>query len=367
MRLILLIDMDYFFAACEELRDPSIKDKPVVVGADPKAGEGRGVVSTCNYIARKYGIHSAMPISQAYRLKKDAVFLPVDDKYYEETSAKVMAIIKRYAAKVEQVSIDEAFADISSNVDGYNGAVEYAAMIKKSIKEELGLPCSIGISANKLLAKMACTAAKPDGIKLVKDEDGKAFLSQMDVEKLYGIGEKTAEKLRAMGYKTVGELAKANQIKLIDAFGIWGAELYKNANGIDDSELVDNDVVKSIGRETTFEKDTSEVQAMKDAIRKMAEEVGKELQAKKFAFKVVTIKIRYSDFSEHLKSRSLRQHTDKVEDMASSAYFLIEKYAEKGRAVRKIGVRVSGLLAYKGQKKISSFVNYPRLKPVGFP
>ncbi|MEM0074516.1 MAG: DNA polymerase IV, partial [Candidatus Micrarchaeaceae archaeon] len=177
MRLILLIDMDYFFAACEELRRPEIKEKPVVVGADPKNGTARGVVSTCNYIARRYGIHSGMPISMAYRLKPDAVFLPVDDAYYENMSSKVMTIIKKYADRFEQASIDEAFVDVSESAEDYAGALKIANAIKEEIRNSLGLPCSIGIGPSKLIAKMACEAAKPNGIKLVKESEAKNFIA----------------------------------------------------------------------------------------------------------------------------------------------------------------------------------------------
>ncbi|MEM3781688.1 MAG: DNA polymerase IV [Candidatus Micrarchaeaceae archaeon] len=355
MRIVLLIDMDYFFAACEELRRPEIKGRPVVVGADPKNGTGRGVVSTCNYIARKYGIRSGMPISTAYRLKPDAVFLPVDDAYYESVSEKVMAIIRQYADKFEQASIDEAFADVSLKAKGYDRAVEIASEIKKSINDSLGLPCSIGIGPNKLIAKMACEAAKPNGIKLVKEAEAKEFIANMPVSKLYGIGSKTAAKLESEGFKKVSDLARANVMKLIDEFGTYGAELYKAANGIDESGLQENYEAKSIGREHTFEENTYSTEALESKIADLSKEVAQEVKRQGFAFTTITLKLRYANFDEHLKSKSINYASDEAKDIELAAKSLLEKFYDGSEPIRKIGVRVSGFVPFKGQKRLSSY------------
>lgn len=355
MRLIALIDMDYFFAACEELRKPGIKDKPVVVGADPKRGEGRGVVSTANYVARKYGIRSAMPISIAYRLKKDAVFLPVDYDYYEEMSKKVMSIIKQYADRFEQVSVDEAFIDISKKAKGYDDALELVKKLKQEIHDVLKLPCSIGVSTNKLVAKMASEEAKPNGIKLVKEEEAKEFLAKLPVGELYGVGRKMRERLEGLKYKTVGDLAKANPVELVQRFRTYGAELYNYANGRDESEVQENYEVKSVGRERTFDTDTGDREEIVKMINAMSKEVGEEIKKEGFAFKVITLKLRYSSFEEHLKSRSLAHRSTDAKEIASVATELFDKYAEKSEEIRKIGVRVSNLAKYKGQKRIVEY------------
>ena len=352
MRLILLIDMDYFFVACEELRNKEARLRPTIVGTG--SAEGRGVVMTCNYEARKYGIHSGMPLSQAKNLKKDALFLPEDFEYYEAESKKVMALIREVSEKMEEVSIDEAFVDISKKASSYDEAFDIAKALKKKIKERLGLPCSVGISTNKLMAKMACEKAKPDGIKVVKTEETKDFLKNMPVGKLYGVGRKTKERLEKIGYDTVEKLANANPMLLRDELGSFGIELINSANGIDESEVIENSEIKSIGRERTFERDTSDKDEINVAIRKLSEEVYSELSRMGFSFKTVTIKIRYPDFSERLKGKSVRQ-TKNFEEIVSIAEKLFEENTEKGRKVRKIGVRVSGLLKQKGQKSIAEF------------
>ena len=351
----MLIDMDYFFVACEELRRPEIRDKPAIVGFDPKQGDGRGVVMTCNYLARKFGIKSGMPISTAYKIKPDAVYLPIDYDYYEKMSKEAMGVAKRYADRFEQVSIDEAYIEVSGKSIDYDSAVEYAKKIKESINGETGLPCTIGISTNKLMAKMACEAGKPDGIKLVKEGEAREFLKGKGLDDLYGIGRKTKEKLEAMGYKTVGDLAKANTMELMEKFGSYGVEMQKSANGIDASKVEENYEVKAIGREKTFERDTMERAVALAAIRELSNEVIKEVQKAELSFKVVTVKMRYADFTEHLKSRSIRR-SDQYDDLVSTAMDLYSKYASRMKRIRKIGVRVSDLGKEKGQKKINSFV-----------
>jgi len=356
MPTIMLIDMDYFFAACEELRKPEIRSKPVVVGADPKKGMGRGVVSTCNYKAREFGIHSGMPISIAYRLKPDAVFLPVDDAYYESMSDKVMKIIKEYAEKFEQASIDEAFIDVSKAAPDKNSAIELAQTIKERIYKELGLPCSIGIGPNKLIAKMACEAAKPNGIKYVSSEEAKQFIADMPIGKLYGVGKKTAIKLESMGYKKVADLAKANLQKLISALGTYGIELYNYANGKDESPVQENYEIKSIGREHTFEKDTANEEEIEEAIAKLAKEVASDASAKGFAFSTVTLKLRYANFEEHLKSKGIGYSSKDERDVENTAISLFKNAYERGEPLRKIGVRVSGLTTFKGQKSLRDYL-----------
>ncbi len=354
MQTIMLIDMDYFFVACEELRRPEIRVRPVAVGFDPKEGRGRGVIMTCNYAARRFGLRSGMPISMAYRLKPDALFLPLDYDYYEKKSAEVMRVIKGFAEKFEQVSVDEAFIDVSGRVAGYDDAIGYAQRVKAAIKAQTGLPCSVGIGSNKLLAKMACEAGKPDGVRLLRDGEVAAFLEKLPVDKLHGIGHRTREKLEAMGYKTVGELARANTMDLMDKLGSYGIEIQKYANGIDESRVEENYQVKSIGRERTFEHDTRSREEVVSAIRELSREVAGEVNSSGVSFRVVTLKMRYYDFTEHLKSRSIRP-TGSVEDLAHTAADLYLRHVDPEKDMRKVGVRVSGLAKQRGQRKMQDF------------
>ncbi len=352
MAIIMLVDMDYFFVACEELRHPEIKDRPAIVGSDPKGGAGRGVVMTCNYKAREYGIRSGTPISVAYRLKPDAVFLPLDYDYYETISKAAMDVIKGFSERFEQVSIDEAFIDVSGRVGGYGEAEEYAAVIKKAVLDRTRIKCSIGIGPNKLIAKIACEKAKPDGIKAVNDIEAKSFIAKLDIGEIYGVGEKTRERLRTMGYETVEQLAKANVMQMVDRFGAFGAELVRYANAIDESAVSENYGVKSIGREFTFQEDTSNDGSIEAEIEKLSNEVIEEVNRGQLNFRTITLKLRYEDFSEHIHSRSIKVTND-LDTLVATAKELYRSNMEKGRKIRKLGVRVSNLVSRKGQRMIA--------------
>ncbi len=349
MRTIMLIDMDYFFVACEEIKRPELRTRPTIVGADPKEGRGRGVVMTCNYVARKLGIHSAMPISSAYKIAPDAEFLPMDYPYYERKSNEAFGIIKDFSEKTEQVSIDEFFIDVSSKVNNSEDALLLAGKIKSSINSEAKLPCSIGISSTKLVAKMACEKAKPDGIKIVGEEEAAKFIWPLSVGELYGVGIKTRERLEKMGYRTIGDLAKANIMLLMKEFDSFGIELHNLSNCIDTREVIENYEVKSISKEYTFEKDTSKDEEIIKSIRKLSAEVGKEISGKGLSYRTVTVKLRYMDFTEHLHSRSIRP-TGNAGDIEKTAVELYRENVDRGKKVRKIGIRASGLRDYKNQK-----------------
>jgi DNA polymerase IV (DinB-like DNA polymerase) len=351
MRVIMLVDMDYFYVACEELRHPEIKGRPAVVGMDPKGRSGSGVVLTCNYKAREFGIHSGMPISMAYKIKPDAIYLPLDYDYYDVISKRVMEAIKPLASKFEQVSIDEAFVDVSDRVLDCAEAERYARRIRDEVFEKARIGCSVGIGPNKLIAKMACEKAKPNGIKLVKEAEVGEFLKGMDVDELYGIGGKTSEKLKKLGYGTVEKLAKANMMRMVEQFGSFGTDMIRSANGVDDGEVNESYDVKSIGRELTFEENTNDEKEVGAAIEKLGKEVIKDLDKNQKSFKTITLKLRYGDFTEHIHSRSIRATCD-FDMLIATSKELYRKNADRGRKIRKIGVRISNFVDYKGQKKI---------------
>jgi len=351
-RIIFHIDMDQFFAAVEERVRPEIRGKPVIVGADPKEGKGRGVVSTSNYEARKFGVRSGMPISRAWKLCPQAVYLPVNYKLYMEVSSRIMAILRRYAEKFEQWGIDEAFLDVSTRVKDYQGAKQLAQEIKREIYEREGLTCSIGIGPNKLVAKMASDIQKPDGLTVVEEKDVQAFLSPLPVDKLLWVGKKTAQKLNALGIKTIGDLANYDASVLTEKFGIIGTQLHLYAQGIDRSEVEQRAEVKSIGRHITFEEDTSDFHLIYETLDKLCQEVHDEVKEYNFLFKTVTITVRYENFETHTHSKTLPFLTNRLEDFQKTAHELMHPYLRPDRKIRLIGAKVSSLVSAEKQKTL---------------
>jgi len=352
-RIIFHVDMDQFFAAVEEQLRPELKGKSVVVGADPKGGKGRGVVSTCNYEARKYGIKSGMPITKAWRLCPEAVFLPVNIPLYLQVSSRIMNILRSYNEKFESWGLDEAFLDESSRVQNIEQAKELALQIKKEIYEKEGLTCSIGIGPNKLIAKIASDMQKPDGLTIVEEKDVKAFLEPLDVDKLLWVGKKTARKLNKLGIKTIGDLARYDPSVLVDKFGTLGTQLYLYAQGQDRSEVGFEGEVKSIGRNITFEKDTSDWDLVLKVLYKLCEDVHKELDQNRFLFKTVTITVRYENFETHTHSRTLPFLTSRLEDIKKPANELLQPYLRPERKIRLIGARVSSLVSTEKQTRLA--------------
>jgi DNA polymerase IV (DinB-like DNA polymerase) len=346
-RIIMHIDMDYFFAQVEEVRRPELKDKPVIVGADPKGGKGRGVVSTCNYVARKYGVRSGMPISKAWHLCPGAVFLPVNYELYSEVSARIMKIIKSYGDKFESWGIDEAFIDASS-AGSYAAAVEIAKEIKKKIYEQEGLTCSIGIGPNKLIAKIASSFHKPNGLTVV--ENPEQFLEPLSVRELLWVGPKTEAALNAIGVKTIGELRKVPLKKLIETFGAsHGSYLWQAARGIDESPVEEREERKSISREFTFEHDTNDKKIIEEKLKELAKDVWSTVIQGGFQFKAVEIKVRFEDFETHTRSKALLTFTDEYNIIYTTGLSLLREFL-KGKKIRLIGIGVGKLREKHGAK-----------------
>ena len=352
-RIIFHLDMDHFYTAVEERERPELKGKPVVVGADPKEGKGRGVVSTSNYEARKAGVRSGMPISRAWRLCPEAVYLPPNFPLYIKVSIEVMDIARRYADKFEQWGIDEAFLDVSERVRDFNEAEALAKEIKREILKEEKLTCSIGVGPNKLVAKVASDFQKPDGLTVVREEQVEAFLSPLSVRKLLWIGKKTEDKLNSMGIKTVGELAQYDPAVLNEMFGVMGLQMHLMARGIDRSEVEQRTGVKSISHETTFEEDTDDAQVVFTALDELSEAVSKEAADQQLFFKTVTIKLRYENFETHTRSKTLQFMTNRPQDLKKTARELLQAYLRRDRKVRLIGVRVSSFVSGEKQMTLS--------------
>lgn len=351
-RIIFHVDMDQFFAAIEEREHTELKGKPVVVGADPKEGTGRGVVSTCNYEARKYGIKSGIPIAKAWRLCPDAVFLPVNYQLYQKVSARIMIILKDYADKFESWGLDEAFLDVSQRVKSFEEAEKLAQKIKKVIYEKEKLTCSVGVGPNKLIAKIASDFRKPDGLIIVRSKDAKAFLSPLGVRKLLWVGRKTEKKLKMMGIETIGDLVNYDASVLTEKFGVGGTQLYLSAQGLDNTEVQEHWERKSISREITFEEDTSDYSFLLETLDAISEDLHQELIASNFTFKTTTVKIRYENFETHTHGKTLPFFTDRRKDILRAARELIQHYFRSDRKIRLIGVRLSNLFSTEKQRRL---------------
>ena len=355
MRRILHIDMDAFFSAVEQKRHPELVGKPVVVGGggDPTQ---RGVVSTASYEARRFGIHSAMPLRTAYKLCPDAVFLPVDYKEYSRVSEKIKEILREFSPIVEDVGIDEAFLDLSA-VD--KPSEEIAGEIKKKIKDETDLTCSIGIAPNKLLAKMGSDMQKPDGLTIVTENDIGSRIWPLPVRKLWGIGPKTEAYLKEMGITTVGELAALSLERLIEEFGqSYGNYLYEASRGIDESSLVTHWEPKSISRETTFQKDVDHWQVIAKTLAGLTKDVVHNMGEEGYLGRTVTVKVRFSDFKTYTRAKTLAGPTDSLEDIRKAAFDCLSRFDLK-KKVRLIGVRIGNLTpktspSPSGGNKVSS-------------
>ena len=352
-RVIFHVDMDQFFAAVEERGHLEYKGKPVVVGADPKKGKGRGVVSTCNYEARKFGIHSAMPISRAWKRCPEAIYLPVNFKLYTKASSRIMIILRKYADKFEQWGLDEAFLDVSSKVRNFREARKLAEKIKQEIEGREGLTCSIGVGPNKLVAKIASDFEKPNGLTVVEENEVENFLAPLPVRKLLWVGKKTEQKLNAIGIRTIGDLAAYDVSMLTERLGSMSIQYHLLAHGIDESEVAERGEVKSVSRETTFEVDTSDYNLVLETLDKISKEVHKDIMKLKMLFKTVTIKIRFENFETHTHGKTLSFFTNRLQDLQKTARELAQTYLRQDRKIRLIGVRASTLVSRKEQKTLT--------------
>jgi DNA polymerase-4 len=331
--------MDAFFAAVEQKRHPELIGKPVVIGGDGNPTK-RGVVSTASYEARKYGIHSAMPLQQAYRLCPEAVFLSVDYDEYMKVSEKVKDVLRSFTPLVEDVGIDEAFLDIT---DLDMESEEITNMIKERIRKETGLTCSIGIGPNKLLAKIASDMKKPDGLTIISPADIKKLIWPLPVRKLWGVGPKTERRLKDIRITTIGDLASIPLEKLIGYFGLsYGNYLYEASRGTDESPVITYWEPKSMSRETTFQRDTDNWNVIAKNLAELSRDVVDSMKESGYKGKTVTIKIRFSDFETHTRAKTLEDFIDSLEIIRKAAFEALGRIELK-KKVRLIGVRVSTL------------------------
>lgn len=342
-RFIVHVDMDAFFASVEQRDNPAYQGRPVVVGADPKNGMGRGVVATCSYEARRFGIHSAMPISIAYRKCPQAVYLAVNYEKYARVSKEIIAILKNFSPLVEQVSIDEAFLDISATYKLFGSPYEVCVAIKSQIRNKTRLVCSVGLAPTKMSAKIASSLRKPDGLVEVKAEKVIEFLSPLGVEMLWGIGQKTKIILNQRGICTIGDLAGRSKEELTVLFGKNGAWFWDLSRGIDKAEVVSEHTVKSVSNETTFEKDARDKTIIKKELALLCELVSDRLRKDGFRPRTITLKIRLEGFKTYTRSVTLPEPTNFSEDLFREIKYLFENFETNNKRVRLVGVRASNL------------------------
>ena len=344
MRIILHVDLDAFFPSVEVRTHPELKDKPVIVGADPKEGKGRGVVSSASYEARKFGVRSAMPITRAWKLCPDGVYLRPHFDLYIKASNNIMNILKSHADRFEQGGIDEAYLDISSRVKDFDDARDLAKRIMQEVLDKERLTCSIGVAPNKMLAKIGSDFKKPYGLTVIREEDAKDFLSPLKVRKIPGVGPKTEVRLKDLKIETIGNLTATSPELLTRLFGSWGTRLHEYANGIDYSEVRVEYETKSIGREVTFEKDVEDKGPILGILDKLAEEVHRELIDNGFRFKTITVKVRYEHFDTYTRAKSLSFPTNDLDILRNNAKRLIDAFLRGKKKIRLVGLRVSTLI-----------------------
>ena len=343
------IDMDAFFASVESASNPSLKGKPIIVCGNP---EGRTAVAAASYEARKYGVKAGMGLPEARRLCPKALLIEGSPKKYVTTSIKILKIISRYSDLLELFSVDEAFLDVTNTEHLFGGALRIAEEIKKRVRGDFDITCSVGIAPNKLLAKLAIGFSKPDGLSEIPPEKVGAVLERTSVEELCGIGEKTKEVLNRMGIRTCGELGRFDVRKLENAFGKGGRVLYNMGLGKDSSPvqtLVHESGIKSVGHSMTFDEDTNEMKLLYRHLLQMSEQVGRRLRKHGFSGRTVTIVIRYENFETHSHQKTFDLFFDQGLTIYNAGKTILRKSLDRNRMVRLIGVSVSNLT--RGEKQ----------------
>lgn len=340
-RKIIHIDMDAFFAAIEIRDNPSLKGKPVVIGADPRRSGGRGVVATCNYEARVFGIRSAMSSKEAYERCPQAIFISGNYEKYKETGQQVRRIFYRYTDLVEPMSIDEAYLDVTENKLGIRSAVKIAKLIQYDIWNELQLTASAGVSYNKFLAKIASDMEKPKGLTLILPEDAQRILAGLPIEKFHGVGKKTVNRLHEMNIYTGQDLLSVPEMVLIDTFGRFGYDLYRKARGISNAPVKVNRVRKSIGKEKTYRKILYREEDILKELAKLCQRVAHSLVTHGKKGRTIVLKVRYNDFSTMTKRYSLEEVTDQAELIERQVRYLFEEVGQSDKGIRLLGVTVT--------------------------
>lgn len=340
MRSILHVDMDAFYASIEERDHPELKGQPIIVGG---RAESRGVVSAANYAARKFGVHSAMPMKTARSLCPHAHYFPVRMKDYAAVSHTLQQIFQRFTPLVEPLSLDEAFLDVTGSELLFGSGAEIARTIKREVQETLHLIASVGVAPNKFLAKIASDADKPDGLVIVAPDRIHEFLDPLPISRIWGIGKVATRRFNQLGIQTVAQLRALEPKLLTELFGEQGAHLWKLAQGLDERPVVPERQAKSISRETTFSRDVTDLEILKSVLIELVEDVARRLRKNQLRGKTIQLKIRYDDFSTFTRASTIAQPTDITRDIQAAALQMLEHRLPARRlSIRLIGVGVSG-------------------------
>ncbi len=355
-RIVMHLDMDAFYVSAERLRNPDLLGKPVIIGADPKEGKGRGVVAACSYEAREKDVRSGMPISRAYRKCPEAVYLRPDFPYYGRVSDEVMRILEGFSSAFEQVSIDEAFLDVSSRAGDFSKAERLARQIKDEVRRQTGLSCSVGVAPNKSMAKIASDMEKPDGLTVVKPEEASSFLNPLPVSKIPGVGKKSRAILAEMGIETIGDLASRSPSDLSRVFGKGAVWLWAVARGVEEMPVEERGEPKSFSAEHTFDKNLDDWEIILDSLKALVDDVHWRIKDDGYLFKTVGIKIRFQDFETHTRDKTLSTYSNERGTIEGVARELFHEFRQLPKKVRLIGVRVSHLKSIEpGQKTLEGW------------
>jgi len=340
MRTILHVDMDAFYASIEEREHPELKGQPVIVGGH---AEHRGVVSAANYVAREFGVHSAMPMKTARQLCPQAHYFPVRMQEYAEISRLIQQIFRKYTPLVEPLSLDEAFLDVSGSHLLFGNGQDIATAIKHDIKESLNLVASVGVAQNKFLAKIASDADKPDGLVLVESNKIHDFLDPLPISRVWGIGKVATRRFARLGINTIAQLRSLDPGFLTELFGAQGQHLWELSQGIDDRPVVPERQAKSISRETTFSVDVTDVEILKSVLIELVDDVARRLRKNELRGRTIHLKIRYDDFATFTRALTVNQPTNITREIEEAALLLLEqRLPERPLSIRLIGVGVTG-------------------------
>ncbi len=359
-RKIIHVDMDAFYASVEQRDNPELRGKPLVVGGSP---QGRGVVATASYEARKYGIHSAMPARQAVQLCPHAIFVRPRFEAYKAVSNKIREIFQRYTDIIEPLSLDEAYLDVTEDKLGIGSALEIAAQIKAAIKAELQLTASAGVSINKFVAKIASDINKPDGLKFIGPSSIETFMEKLPVEKFHGVGKVTADKMKQMGLHTGADLKKLSEETLIYRFGKTGRFYYNIVRGIDNRLVQPHRETKSLAAEDTFSHDLTELLEMELKLEEIAEIVYERLKKKNLSGRTITLKIKYHDFKQITRNRSFAHPVGDLKTIVDTAKSLLMSTDPVDQKIRLLGISLSNFGEAEPKQKEERFTGQLRLFP----